>query len=433
METNHNHKKNHIQNQSDGNPDRTGIISCQFDNNVETDLNFIGKNIRFFRRSRNWTLLQLASKIGIREGPLGRIERGQNLPSAAVIYRLSKVLGISVDALFAPENSHVQASIANDETCFVTIEANPTPLPKNLLNACYKIMTAFHALEDICKVQKHAYLPLSIPFEPDYHGMDQLASRVRTYLGTNHAVVFDYFELFENFGLRILVFPFPRNTEDIASVSFYEPAFNNAFFFLNSRNNPEKQLFSLSLELGKILIFNEMRLKKDSLFPTVPAASAAASKSGTAGDRQRPAVSHQITAEYRPINEIRAPKRFAATFLMPEKAVKTTVGQLGITPETWSWELLVRIKHRFGVSTEAFLYRLHELDLITSSLMETFKHKIKKFYKTTNYAEPDDSKRLLSPNGRFFDLLLTAKNINPKSREIAAITELTQKFALEIK
>ncbi len=412
METSHNHKKNHIQDQSE--------------KHIETDLNFIGKNIRFFRRSRNWTLLQLAAKVGIREGPLGRIERGQNLPSAAVIYKLSKVLGISVDALFASENSHVQASIANDEACFVTIETNPEPLPKNLLNACREIMAAFHALEDICKVQKHAYLPLSIPFEPDYHGMDQLASRVRTYLGTNDAVVFDYFELFENFGLRILVFPFPRNTEDIASVSFYEPAFNNAFFFLNSRNNSEKQLFSLSLELGKILIFNEMRLKKYSLFPAVPAVSAVASQSGTAGDRQ-------ITAEYRPINEIRAPKRFAATFLMPEKAVKATVGQLGIIPETWSWELLVRIKHRFGVSTEAFLYRLHELDLITSSLMETFKHRIKKFYKTTNYAEPDESKRCLTPNGRFFDLLLTAKNINPKSREIAAITELIQKFALEIK
>ncbi|MGD9687317.1 MAG: helix-turn-helix domain-containing protein, partial [Desulfobacter sp.] len=40
------------------------------------DLKFIGNNIRSFRQSRNWTLAQLASKIGIQEGPLGRIERG---------------------------------------------------------------------------------------------------------------------------------------------------------------------------------------------------------------------------------------------------------------------------------------------------------------------------------------------------------------------
>ncbi|WP_321416375.1 helix-turn-helix transcriptional regulator [uncultured Desulfobacter sp.] len=52
------------------------------------DLKFIGENIRSFRQSRDWTLAQLASKIGIQEGPLGRIERGGNLPSATVIYNL---------------------------------------------------------------------------------------------------------------------------------------------------------------------------------------------------------------------------------------------------------------------------------------------------------------------------------------------------------
>jgi transcriptional regulator with XRE-family HTH domain len=103
----------------------------------KTDLNFIGRNIRFFRRSRNWTLLQLANRIDIREGPLGRIERGLNLPSATVIYRLSKAFGISVDALFSPELSQVQATIDNNDSFFVTIEPDPDPLPKNLLNACH--------------------------------------------------------------------------------------------------------------------------------------------------------------------------------------------------------------------------------------------------------------------------------------------------------
>jgi transcriptional regulator with XRE-family HTH domain/Zn-dependent peptidase ImmA (M78 family) len=380
----------------------------------KTDLNFIGRNIRFFRRSRNWTLLQLANRIDIREGPLGRIERGLNLPSATVIYRLSKAFGISVDALFSPELSQVQATIDNNDSFFVTIEPDPDPLPKNLLNACHEIMAAFHALEDICGVQKYAYLPLSIPFDPDYNGMDRLAARVRTYLGANDAVVFDYFELFENFGLRIIVFPFPGNAGDIASVSFHEPAFNNAFFFLNSRNNPEKQLFSLCLELGKILVFNEMRLRKAPVFPAAPQ---------KAGKQEKTEVD-------RPINEIRAAKRFAATFLMPEKAVRSTVGQLGITPDTWSWELLVRIKHRFGVSTEAFLYRLDELDLINKSLRGNFQCRIKKFYNATNYAEPDDSRRCLTPNGRFFDLVLTAGTVKGAEKEVAAIKQLYERLKI---
>jgi len=35
-------------------------------------------------RARNWTLIDLAQKIGIREGPLRRIEFGKNPPSAQV-------------------------------------------------------------------------------------------------------------------------------------------------------------------------------------------------------------------------------------------------------------------------------------------------------------------------------------------------------------
>jgi len=41
---------------------------------------------------------------------------------------------------------------------------------------------------------------------------------------------------------------------------------------------------------------------------------------------------------------------FAATFLMPSGAVTDTVEQLGIRQKQWPYELLLRIKHRFGVS-----------------------------------------------------------------------------------
>ena len=134
---------------------------------------------------------------------------------------------------------------------------------------------------------------------------------------------------------------------------FYEPMHQNAFFFINTRNNPEKQLFSLATELGKILIYTQTALRKDRLFP----------------ERE------PTPADPRPINPIRAARHFAATFLMPDTAVKATVSQLGISPDTWTWELLLRIKHRFGISAQAFLYRLDELNLITKELITTFEQK----------------------------------------------------------
>ncbi|MCP3873913.1 MAG: ImmA/IrrE family metallo-endopeptidase [Desulfobacteraceae bacterium] len=372
---------------------------------MKTDLTFVGKNIRFFRRSRNWTLLQLASKIGIQEGPLGRIERGINLPSASVLFQLSKALKVSIDDLFASEScqSFDKGSVAEDIISPI--------LPKSLLNACHSIMAAFHALEDICKVQKYAFLPLSIPFSPTYQGMEQLSARVRTYLRIGDSVVFDNFELFENFGLRIILFPFTRGTKEINSISFYEPNFHNAFFFLNSKKNPEKQLFSLVYELGKILISNQLALQSQSFFPD----------------------KNESNEDKRPINAKRAANRFAATFLMPETAVRTTVSQLGITKQGWSWELLLRIKHRFGVSTESFLYRLKELGLITSNLVDSLKTRIEEFYKSTNYQEPDSTRRCLTPNGRFFDLLLTAQNIKEVKQELFEIKKIEKQYKIEKK
>lgn len=376
---------------------------------MSSELSFIGKNIRLLRRSRNWNLSELASRIGIHKGPLGRIERGLNLPSAAVLYKLATVLAVPVDTLFAPESHHGPVkSSATGDTCFISADPGSDAPPQSLLNSCLDIMAAFHGLEDICKAQKHAFLPLSIPFTPTYKGMDELAIRVRNYLGAGDAVVFDYFELFENAGLRIILFPFGRGATRMDSISFYEPAFHNAFFFLNSKRNSEKQLFSLSCELGKILVSNQIKLQQAPLFP--------------------PPESSLDTD--RPINPDRAARRFAATFLMPETAVRATVSQLGILKNGWSWELLLRIKHRFGVSAQAFLYRLHELDLISGPVKEQLDAMIKDFYHSDGFKEPDSTRRCLMPNGRFFDLLLTAGNLESAKKEVSDIKQLSKRLKI---
>ena len=387
---------------------------------MKSDIPNIGKNIRFLRRARNWTLIDLAGKIGIREGPLGRIELGKNAPSAQVIYNLSRALNVSAEVLFADDVQRIELKTkdADSTSNFIAIHPEPDKIPKRLLAATHDIVTAFHALEDICNVHKQAYLPLSVPFKPDYQGMETLASSIRKYFGIYDGVVFDYFELFENFGLRVIIFQFPRDSKGLDSFSVYEPIYHNAFFFLNSKNNPERQLFSLSLELGALLISNQSRLQKTDLFENQ--------------DKNQDKKQDKKTESenLRPINAKRAAGQFASTFLMPETAVRTTVSQLGITLDGWSWDLLLRIKHRFGVSAEAFLYRLHELDLISGRLKNRFKDRIKKLYDASGLQEPDLTRRCLTPNGRFFDLLLIAENIEDAKEEIIKIKQLERSLKI---
>ena len=131
--------------------------------------------------------------------------------------------------------------------------------------------------------------------------------------------------------------------------------------------------------------------------------------------------------EKKPLTMHRAGRKFAAFFLMPEPAVRATVNQLGIENKQWSWELLLRIKHRFGVSAQSFLFRLKELELITPKLHDRFLKQIKAHYKATGYGEPDASRRILTPNGRVWDLVLTARQHPEAKAEVARIEEtLTQ-------
>jgi transcriptional regulator with XRE-family HTH domain/Zn-dependent peptidase ImmA (M78 family) len=373
---------------------------------MKLDLSFIGRNIRKLRQQRNWSMAKLAARVGMNEVPLGRIERGLNAPSASVIYRLSRELGVSVDTLFA-EDEHEFRSLKHESSQVpfaATVGADDKELPSMIITMSHDIIEAFCALEDVCKAQKRANIPLVIPFDPTTRGMEALSEKVRCFAGIEHSVVFDYFELFETLGFRVIVVPLPKKIE---SFSYYDPLNQNAFFFLTARQNPERQLFCLACELGNVLILTHSIQQGVELFQT----DAASDSSG-----EKPFTAH------------RAARRFAATFLMPAKAVSDTVEQLGIQRKRWSYELLLRIKHRFGVSAEAFLYRLNELDLIDPSLVQPLKDRIHKYYGKTDFGEPDLSKRLLTPNGRLWDLVLTGKESEQGYEEVVEIEKVLKKW-----
>jgi len=84
--------------------------------------------------------------------------------------------------------------------------------------------------------------------------------------------------------------------------------------------------------------------------------------------------------------------------------------------------------HRFGISAETFLYRLKELNLIDPALVEPLKEKIYDHYDKTTFCEPDFSRRLLTPNGRLWDLVLTGKEVKEGRDEVVRIEERLTKW-----
>lgn len=372
----------------------------------------IGKRIRELRRRQHLTQAALAARVGIRTGPMNTIENGHHLPSLPVLHRVSGVFGVDVDRLLSPvalpymirehdaqhgysvvrsEDVFIAeaASYAADRALLIRFDPPECPLDESACDCIEKVAHAFLALEDISKVQKEAGIPLDLKLPVRESGLARYVGNVRNLLGVSDAVIFDYLELFENAGLRIVFLPLPAGVE---SISCYDRVNRNVFFFIANELNVERQLFRLCYELGRIYLYN----------------------GGLRGKRKL----GRLDAEH-------AARRFSALFLMPEEAVACSVCQVGVDRGEWTWELLMRLKHRFGVSAEAFLYRLDELGLIARPLRDRLKNEIYAFYKAHAYAEPDSTRRILTPNGRLGDLLLAASLRN--SRELPELRKALDK------
>lgn len=359
----------------------------------------------------------------MRPGPVNNIENGKNLPSAKVLCKLAETLGVPIDTFFAAAESGV---VREERTSYPYVmpggelplrahailtrtEGETEGLGRKELNHLANLVDAVLALEDLSGAQKAANIPLQIPFELSESGLLRLAGCIRHLLGISDAIIFDYLELLENAGLRILVSRLPAGYE---SLSCHDPVHANAFIFIAAGLNAERVLFRLLYELGRIYCY--MR-EQASRLPLII----------------REAYEPRLDYRGKPFTPDRAARRFAALFLMPQAAVHTTVAQLGIGDDGWSYELLLRIKHRFGVSAEALLYRLDELGLIASARRHEINAAITAHYEASNYSEPDSTRRKLTPNGRIGDLLLTA-DTEANGQELATIRKLLRREKVKI-
>lgn len=332
---------------------------------------------------------------------MNAIENGRHVPSGRVLYRLADELDASVDAILGrPAGSAVsgggkvseagleylvntEVKIGDRPHAIRVSSPDDPPIDAATRRKLDEVINAFMALEDLCGAQKRAHIPLYLPFVPDDTGVEALVQQVRQMLGIGHGVIFDYLELFENAGLRVVFLPLPR---PLQSAAYYDAENANAFLVVDVALNVERQLFELVKRLGSIYWFTQR-------------ACGAVGRVGGAGL----------------LDESHAARKFAALFLMPAVSVRATVAQLGIGPADWNYELLLRIKHRFGVSAQAFLFRLTELGLIADPLAAELRARIERYYQARKYSEPGATRRILTVNGRLGDLLLAARR-KPEAR-----------------
>ena len=384
----------------------------------------VGQAIRRIRRERKMKQAELAALVQMQPAQLCNSEKGKNLPSLKTLGRICKALGVTVNDLLYPrselaaqsaeagaagagtpvgDGAGIPATLSPDERLYEPLSARgilrctqtaeqDAAIDERVVAMLLQRILDHLALETMCGVNKHATIPLNVSFNVDANGAEQLASLVRMHFGIASAVAFDYVELLENNGLRVIFSHLPAPLE---SLSFFDAKNNNAFIVVSDAMTPERQLFKIMYELANIFLYT---------------------RTGNALVYDTDGTRHFA-------------KRFAAVMLMPQTAVQTSVARAGILPEQWTFEMLLRMKARFGVSAEAFLYRLDELSLLPrdGALLESLSKAIKQHYLKTSFKEPAGEVSRMSRNVRFTDLLLCAKLTPENGKEVRKIESRVRK------
>ena len=340
----------------------------------------VGKAIRSWRKSRGLLQKQLAYAAGMEVAQLWAVENDRNSPSLRTLSRIAAALRISPAELLAPPPRNADAPAPMQGTDVPTqldmFEAAPIMRPagkekrlsKRDLQRMEKAILNAAKAEAAQQADIPTTLPLSFPIVVNEDGAEQLAHFLRAHLDIGSAIIRNVFTLFECYGIRVL--SDNRLTDKFPAVTFYSRHRRDYTIFLTEAfdDKPYRKEFLFLTEIGYAFVF-------------------AAKKFETFTE----------TAKSR-----RFAHHFAATFLMPASAVRTAVYSLRVKPCDWTYELLLRLKDRFGVSAQFFNIRLKELSLITLAKCAEFEKCIKEYYKNHDFDEPMPDGNL--PENRLGDL-----------------------------
>ena len=325
----------------------------------------VGASIRRWRKSRGLLQKQLAVAAGMEVAQVWAIESDRNSPSLRTLSRIAAALGISTAELLSPPQDGAAPAAshhAGGATRLDALDAVPVlrpadgdrRLPKRDAKRMAAAISAAAKAEAARQADIPTTLPLSFPVVVNEGGAEQLAHFLRAHLDVGSAIIRNVFTLFECHGIRVLADG--RLTEKLPAVTFHSRRRRDYTVFLTTAfdDKPFRKEFLFLTEIGRAFLF----------------------------------ASHGFEPVLNTAKSRRFAHHFAATFLMPASAVRTAVYSLRVKPGDWTYELLLRLKARFGVSAQSFNIRLKELGLITQAKHAEFDAAIRMHYANTGFSEP---------------------------------------------
>jgi transcriptional regulator with XRE-family HTH domain/plasmid maintenance system antidote protein VapI len=315
----------------------------------------IGERIHAARKAQGLSLRALAERVGLSHEMIRRYERGEATPDGATLIKIADALERNLDYFFRP------ALLGEIKPAFRLKRKLPARQRAAILAQVQDWLERYLLIESILGLETRFEFPEGFPYPVrQMEDVEDAAVALRNTWQLGLDPIANLTELLEERGLRV------------GMLLGFE-AFDGCAF---------------EVEIGShrqpVLMYAE----------------------GCPGDRQRFSIAHELghlmLRVESDLDEEKVANRFAGAFLAPKPSVLREITELG---NMLTLSELMRLKQKYGMSMQAWIHRLRELQLISKeSASRTFKLSRERGWLKTEPGTPYPPE---SPR-RFLSLVLAA-------------------------
>jgi transcriptional regulator with XRE-family HTH domain len=275
----------------------------------------IGQRIKQARKSNKLSLRDLAGQAEISPMAISKYERGQDMPSSGVLLRLAQALGVKVDFFFRPTITNVQLQAYRKHAALGVKEQEAIQMRiQGWIERYLEVENLFPNEQRAVSLPTYTVKSLG--------QVEEAALKLRQTWNLGLDPIENLIQLFEDQGIKVgLVSGF----EHFDACTFKT---GQAPVIVSKADLPgDRQRFNLGHELGHLVL----------------------------------GVREELDPE-------EASHRFIGSFLVPAQTARF---ELGSSRTALDMNELYMLKHKYGLSMQAWVYRACDLEIITPS---TAKH-----------------------------------------------------------
>ncbi len=280
----------------------------------------LGERIKSCRKRMGLSLRALAEQVGVSAQAISKYERNEDVPTSRTLIRLSKALQVSVEYLLRPTTVHLSEPAYRHHRSKVS-HAKKEILCAQVQDWIERYLTLEHLLGEL-----HEFTIPNISRKMQSpEDVEQVAIDLRHHWDLGLNALPNLIETLEERGIKVGLLPAVDHVDALSLVA------NDTLPVIVVRDNlpGDRQRFSIAHELAHLIL--------------------------------------EMPKEWSERQIEQTANRFAGAFLVPKPVVQE---ELGFQRRSLSLGELYALKHKYGISMQAWIYRAQEVGIISSEVVK---------------------------------------------------------------